>query len=100
MVKGILDIITPPTKIKKTVYAQTYTRINTYYLYLLLILISIKKDLDTKLSGFFLALKIILDIVYPMFSWIIAIDFLSKIVIKKDIFIKYWKQADAHRWCI
>ncbi len=59
MVKGILDIIQPPTKIKKTVYAQTYTRINTYYLYLLLILISItiQNDLDIENRDFLLYLK-------------------------------------------
>gem|GEM_PF-2510090 len=44
MVKGIPDIIQPPTKTKTIVYAKPYTRINTYYLYLLLILISIKKN--------------------------------------------------------
>lgn len=83
MVKGIPDIITPPTKIKKTVYAQTYTRINTYYLYLLLILISI----ILTMSGFFIALRNTFAIVSSMFSKTISIDFIGKINIINNVYI-------------
>lgn len=79
MVKGILDIITPPTKIKKTVYAQTYTHINTYYLYLLLTYWSIPHSVSV--WGFFLALKIYFSTIIPIIQKAICIDFLSKIII-------------------
>gem|GEM_PF-6291246 len=66
-------------KNKKDCICQTYTRINTYYLYLLLTYSII--PFIVSISGFFVALKYLFPIINPMFSKVICIDFLRKIII-------------------